>query len=192
MIEGLSFDVSTEDVLLNKVRYRSQLVLGVFPGRYGKDLVQFFQRERLGLGTEEKHEDEEDDVPAGVPKEGSTGCEGICKLEKGNRKESIEEPEDSSRVAHADLSNVQGVCLGTVGEWDWSEPWRIGHGVQVDAQEDNGDFGGTRGRSVEGAASHDEEDGEERRRKEEEGSSSKGVDGEKGRERKDKVQTVGR
>ena len=82
-------DAHAEDVALDVARERLELVRGVHAGGHGEDLVELFERERLGLGDEEQDEDEADDVPAGVPPEGALRLERAEQTGEGDRDDEV-------------------------------------------------------------------------------------------------------
>ena len=60
-------DLHSEEVLLDVVWQRLDLVRRMFGCRYGEHLVELFEREGFRLGDEEQDGEEPDNVPRGVP-----------------------------------------------------------------------------------------------------------------------------
>jgi hypothetical protein len=69
-----------------------ELVAGVLAGGDRKDLVEFFQREGLGLGHEEQDEHPADQTPGRVPAEGALGLEGREQARPGEGEDEVEAP----------------------------------------------------------------------------------------------------
>lgn len=68
--------VHPEDMLLDVVRKRLDLVRRVYMRGHREDLIQFFKRKALGLGDEQENQEEADGVPPCVPPEGTLRLEG--------------------------------------------------------------------------------------------------------------------
>lgn len=62
-------DLHAEDVFLDVVRQRLDLICRMCGRRHRKDRIQLLKRERLGFGDKEQDGNESDDVPPGIPSE---------------------------------------------------------------------------------------------------------------------------
>ena len=93
--------------------------------RHAKHLVQFLERQALGLGHEEQDQPKADDVPAGVPREGARGREGGVQLREGDTQDKIEEPRRGRREGHADRAHVERVGFCRVGERHGAFAWGV-------------------------------------------------------------------
>lgn len=81
--------VHAEDVLLDVVRERLDLVRRVLSCRHGEYLVEFFERERFRLGDEQQDGEEPEHVPAGVPAEGTLRRERAEQTREGDRNNEV-------------------------------------------------------------------------------------------------------
>ena len=68
------------------------LVGSVLPGRDAEDLVEFLQRELLGLGHEEEHQEPADETPSSVPAKCTLRCEGADQMRPGETQDEVEAP----------------------------------------------------------------------------------------------------
>jgi hypothetical protein len=95
-----------------------KLVLCMHARRDREHLVELFKREPLGFREEEQDQDEEEGTPRGVPPERARVGEAVDEGGEREGDDEIEGPCGGGREGHAELSNVQWIDLGGVGEWD--------------------------------------------------------------------------
>ena len=81
--------VHAEDVLLDVVWQRLDLVRCMFGCRYGEHLVELFEREGFRLGDEEQDGEEPEHVPPSIPAEGTLGRERAQQTREGDRNNEV-------------------------------------------------------------------------------------------------------
>ena len=198
--------VHAEDMLLDVVWQRLDLVRRMFGCRYGEHLVELFEREGFRLGDEEQDGEEPDNVPRGVPPEGTLRLERAeqtresdCNNEvarvrrqqtddgHGEEHSNSQEPEDRSRERHPNITHVQRERLGGVGKRHGTLSGRVCHRVEVDTKSDNRQTGLAL-RNEEREARHKQEDGHERECRQEQVPPAECIDGPHSREREDPIE----
>ena len=91
----------------------------MLPSWHIEYLVQFLQRQSLGLGHEQKHTDPSNDAPGRVPCECTLRFEGRDERGPGEGEDEVETPRRSRSEGHAYLANVKGKCFSGIGKGDF-------------------------------------------------------------------------
>jgi hypothetical protein len=108
--------VASHNVLADVPRQLLGVVLAVLPVANVEDSVQFLQGERFGLGQQEVAVHGPEDVPAGVPAEGSGGGESGAQRGPAEGDDEVEAPAGGCRKGHADVADVERESFGGVSE----------------------------------------------------------------------------
>ena len=68
LVQPFRVDVFPEDVPLEEIRDLSKSIRSVLACRDAEDVIEFFEGLAFGLGHEEEHQEEANDIPDGVPR----------------------------------------------------------------------------------------------------------------------------
>lgn len=115
-------DVAPENIAVSKVEELPDAVGHEAAQGHVEDGVELLERLLLGLGHEQQHQDEPDQVPGGVPREGARVRPRRDERRPREREQRVEEPRRRRREGHAYRADVERVGLGRVRE---------GHGLFV-------------------------------------------------------------
>ncbi len=148
-------DMLEEEVPAEEPEKLLQAPGGMSSGWNAKDLIELLEGLALGLGNEEQHAKEADDVPPGVPAERARGREGLQERGPRDCEHEVEEPRGGGGQGHALGTDVEGVRFGGVCEWDGAFAGGVDDAEEVQAEGDAGDVGGA------GIGNQEREAGEE-------------------------------
>jgi hypothetical protein len=120
--------VASHNVFANVPRQFLSVILAVLPVSNVEDSVQFLQSQRFGLGKQKVTVNSPEDVPAGVPAEGSGGGESGAQSRPAEGDDEVEAPAGGCRKRHSDVADVEREGFGGVGEGNWAFGGRVdGH-----------------------------------------------------------------